>query len=69
MVKVPREKEPMITYDAVAAVINHGIIHYMLGMRGYYFAVPLASRLFGPTWMLTGTITMAAIFYGTGRTV
>ena len=66
---VPTEKEPIVTYDAVAAVINHGTIHYTLGMRGYYLAAPFTLWLFGPTWMLAGAIVLTVILYKIDRTV
>jgi len=69
IVNVPAAQDPMVTYDAVTKVINHGSIHYTLGMRGYYLAVPLILWLFGPSWMLGGTIILTLILYKLDRTV
>jgi uncharacterized membrane protein len=60
--------DPIVTYEAVAKIINHGTTHYTLGMRGYYFAVPLTLWLFGPFWMLGGAIFMTFILYKLDRT-
>ena len=32
-INVPTAKDPIVTYDAVATIINHGALHYTLGMR------------------------------------
>jgi uncharacterized membrane protein len=35
--------------------------HYTWGMRGYYFAIPLALWFFGPLWMLIGAILLIPV--------
>ena len=60
-------KDPIVTYDAVAAIVNHGALHYTLGMRGFYFAVVFALWMFGPTWMLIGTIVLITVLYNLDR--
>ena len=67
-INVPSARDPIVTYDAVAAIINRGSTHYTLGMRGYYLAVPLTLWLFGPTWMLAGSAIMTLILYKLDRT-
>nr|WP_321396196.1 DUF599 domain-containing protein [uncultured Desulfobacter sp.] len=54
--------------DSVAAVMNHGALHYTLGMRGFYLAAPLGLWLFGPIWMLFGTLIMLMVIYRLDRT-
>jgi uncharacterized membrane protein len=61
-------QDPMVTYDAVTDIINHAATHYTLGMRAYYLAVPFTLWLFGPTWMLIGTIILTFILYKLDRT-
>lgn len=61
--------DPIITYDAVAKIINRTTTHYTLGMRGYYFAVPFTFWLFGPFWMLLGSLMIVAILYRVDRTI
>jgi uncharacterized membrane protein len=44
------------------------MLHYNLGMRGYYLAVLLVLWLFGPIWMLLGTVIMLIVLYHLDRT-
>jgi uncharacterized membrane protein len=67
-INIPPKQDPIVTYAAVAAIVNRGSIHYTLGMRAYYLSVPLLLWLFGPTWMLVGATTMTIILYGLDRT-
>jgi len=67
-INVPPSKDPVVTYDAIAEIINRGTTHYTLGMRGYYLAVPFTLWLFGPTWMLIGAIILTLILYRLDRT-
>jgi uncharacterized membrane protein len=56
LVNVSPEREPSNTADSVTSVLNHGALHYTLGMRAYYLAIPLGLWLFGPVWMLVGSL-------------
>ena len=67
-INIPSKQDPMVTYETVAAIINHGSTHYMLGMRAYYFSVPLVLWLFGPSWMLAGSISILIVLYNLDRT-
>jgi uncharacterized membrane protein len=67
MINVPVEQDPLNTPEAVVATLNRGALHYMLGMRGYYLAIPFTLWLFGPTWMLGGTVIMIAVLYKLDR--
>jgi len=55
------EQEAAIEPGLGAAELERGALHYTLGMRGYYFAIPLALWLFGPTWMLVGAVLLVLI--------
>jgi uncharacterized membrane protein len=68
-INVPPAQDPIVTYDAVAKIINHGTTHYTLGMRSYYLAVPFTLWLFGPSWMLAGAIVLILILFKLDRTV
>jgi uncharacterized membrane protein len=68
-INVPTVKDPIVTYDAVAATVNHGALHYTFGMRAFYFAVVFALWMFGPTWMLMGTIILIAVLYNLDRSM
>jgi uncharacterized membrane protein len=67
MINIPEAHDPTVTPETVGVVLNHGALHYTLGMRGYYLAVPSALWLFGPLWMLSGTIILIAILYRLDR--
>jgi len=68
-INIPPSEDPMVTYVAVSEIINTGHIHYTLGMRGYYLAIPLTLWLFGPAWMFTGSIVLIFILYKLDRKV
>jgi uncharacterized membrane protein len=46
---------------------NHGALHYTIGMRGFYLSVPLALWLFGPSWMLAGSLVLVAVLFRLDR--
>jgi uncharacterized membrane protein len=62
MINIPAEQDLEAGAEAAAGVINHGAFHYTIGMRGFYISVPLALWLFGPLWMLTGSLILLAVF-------
>jgi len=66
-INVPPSHDPIVTYDAVAEILNRGAIHYTLGMRGYYLAVPFTLWMFGPLWMAIGTAVLIVILYKIDR--
>lgn len=43
--------------------MNKGAMHYALGMRCYYFAIPLALWLLGPLWLGTGALVLTMSLY------
>jgi uncharacterized membrane protein len=69
LINVPPDLEPSSSVDAVALVLNHGALHYTLGMRGFYLAIPLGLWLFGPFWMLGGSILVVFLLYKLDREV
>lgn len=56
------------TPASVVETIQYGAAHYTLGMRGYYLSVPLALWLFGPGWLLAGTLIIIATLWHVDRT-
>lgn len=42
-------------------VLNRSSMYYMAGMRAYYFTVPLVLWVFGPVWMLLGTVALLLV--------
>ena len=67
MINIPEAHDPTATPETVSEVLNHGALHYTLGMRGYYLAVPATLWLFGPLWMLFGTVVLVIILYQLDR--
>jgi uncharacterized membrane protein len=67
MINVPSERDALATPDYITQVLHHGTIHYTIGMRGYYLAIPLALWLFGPTWLLLGTLILVIVLFKLDR--
>jgi uncharacterized membrane protein len=61
MINVPFNLAHKITPEYITEILNRGMMHYTMGMRGYYFSVLLFLWLFGPIWMLLGTVVMTII--------
>jgi len=58
-----RELQP----DSVAIHLNRAGYYYSIGMRAYYFAVPLVFWLFSPVLMLIATLILIAVMYHIDR--
>lgn len=69
LLNVPGDREPFATVESVTEILNHGALHYTLGMRGYYLAVPMGLWLFGPEWMLAGSVAMVFVIHRLDREV
>ena len=68
MINVPLTlKHRAISPVHVAAYLNSGGKFYSIGMRAYYYAVPLVFWLFGPHFMLVATIVLIAFLYHLDR--
>jgi len=67
MINVPSTLAHKITPEYVTEILNRGMMHYTMGMRGYYFSVLLFLWLFGPIWMFIGTIIMTIMLYHLDR--
>jgi uncharacterized membrane protein len=68
MINVPSTLAHKITPDYITGILNRDMMHYSLGMRGYYLGVLLVLWLFGPIWMLMGTVVMLIALYHLDRT-
>jgi uncharacterized membrane protein len=53
----------LTTSEYIAKALNQGALHYTLGMRGFYFAIPLTLWLFSPIWMLLGSLVLVAVLH------
>lgn len=70
LINVPEERRyKKITPLRVAAHLNKAGRFYSLGMRAYYFAVPLVFWLFGPHFMLLATVGLLIVLYFLDRGV
>jgi len=67
MIGMLQSHDPQVTPETVAGALNQGALHYTLGMRGFYLAVPIGLWIFGPIWMLTGSIAMLSVLYHLDR--
>jgi uncharacterized membrane protein len=67
MINTIDENDSTLSAETVTEVLNHGALHYTIGMRGFYLSVPLALWLFGPIWMLAGGLALIAVLYRLDR--
>lgn len=68
MINVPLSlNHKSITPDHVAIHLNRAGRFYSIGMRAYYFAVPLLFWLFGPHLMLMATVGLIFVLYRIDR--
>ena len=69
LINIPPATDSVVTPDSVARTLNRGALHYTFGMRGYYLAIPLTLWLFGPLWMLIGSLVLSAVLFWLDRPV
>lgn len=67
MINIAEYQESGISVNAVIEILKRGANHYTLGMRGYYFSIPLSLWLFGSLWLLGGTLLLLVILYRLDR--
>jgi len=67
MINTFEHDDATVSAETVTLVLNHGALHYTIGMRGFYLSVPLALWLFGPIWMLSGSLVLTAVLYRLDR--
>ena len=67
MINTFEHNDATVSEEAVTQVVNHGALHYTIGMRGFYLSVPLALWLFGPVWMLAGSLVLITVLYRLDR--
>jgi uncharacterized membrane protein len=69
MINLPCNASTDIDIEDVAEILERGGSHYMLGMRAYYLTIPLALWLFGPLWLMAGTLLIIVSLYRLDRGV
>jgi len=67
MINTFAQNDATVSARAVTDILNHGALHYTIGMRGFYLSVPMALWLFGPTWMLAGSLVLTVILFRLDR--
>ena len=67
MINTFQQTDSSVSVEAVTRILNHGALHYTIGMRGFYLSVPLALWLFGPSWMLAGSLVVVSVLYHLDR--
>jgi len=67
MINTFEQNDATVSEEAVTQVLNHGALHYTIGMRGFYLSVPLALWLFGPIWMSAGSLVLVTVLYRLDR--
>lgn len=60
-INVAQELQPKQSRQLVTDTLNHGSLHYTLGMRNYYLAIPLSCWIFGGIWFLIGSVLLVYI--------
>lgn len=63
----PSGQTEHLTPKTVAIHLNRAGAYYSVGMRAYYFSVPLVFWLFGPLFMLAATLVLVAVMYQVDR--
>ena len=66
---LPDTHAGVASHEFVTEVVNHASLHYTIGMRCYYITIPLGLWIFGPTWMLIGSILLVMVLFRLDRTV
>jgi len=69
MINLSPEEEDHVSLDTVSNTLNLGTLHYTLGMRAYYLAVPFTLWLFGPAPMFIGAVVIVLMLHKLDRTV
>ena len=67
MINTFAQNDVTVSALAVTNILNHGALHYTIGMRGIYLSVPMALWLFGPAWMLTGSLVLIPVLFRLDR--
>lgn len=68
LINVPlKDIEVGVTPDLVATHLNRAGDYYGIGMRSYYFTLPLLLWLFGPHFLLAATIALVVMLYRIDR--
>jgi uncharacterized membrane protein len=68
MVSIPRDRaQSPISTGLVIAYLNRAGTYYFLGIRAFFYSVPLVFWMFGPNFMLAATVLLIAVLYPLDR--
>ena len=68
MVSIPRDRgQSPISPGLVIAYLNRAGAYYFLGIRAFFYSVPLVFWMFGPSFMLAATVLLIAVLYPLDR--
>lgn len=69
LINVPSaERDYSTSVTFVAIQLNRAANHFHIGMRAFYFMIPLVFWLFGPIYLLVATVLMTLVVYFMDRT-
>lgn len=69
LINAPLDKTSEVAQiKQVAAQITRAGVYYRIGMRAYYFTVPLLFWLFGSLWLLAATLAVVYFLFHMDRT-
>ena len=60
-INLPVDRGAEVAHGLGGRELERGALHYTLGMRSYYLSIPLALWLFGPMWMLAGSVLLVLV--------
>ena len=70
MLNVPRDDQaenPVLAYESVAKRLNQAGYMIAVGMRAFFFAIPLVFWLFGPLFLIVATIGLVIALHRLDR--
>jgi uncharacterized membrane protein len=69
MINVPcQDRDYSTSFTFVALQLDRAAGYFHLGMRAFYFLVPLVFWLFGPLFMLAATLAVIAVVFTIDKT-
>ena len=68
MISIPAARNSSATSPALTvAYLNRAGFYYLLGLRSFFYSVPLVFWMFGPEFMVTATIVLICAMYPLDR--
>ncbi len=69
MISIPlgAAQAPTVSPAVATAYLNRAGLFYLLGIRSFFYSVPLVFWMFGPTFMVASTLVLVAALYPLDR--